>query len=248
MIGEISMVGFRMFNFVHQLKQSNKDFGGISIIVIGDLFQLKPVHDSYIFQQPRTSYMPLATSLWQTHFQMYELCQIMRQRDSRQFALLLNRLREGKQTSNHLEVLSSRIVNSQYSNYPKEAPHLFTTNSKVDLHNLSILRSRNQLVHDIKAVGRLLAPCSAKLKQNILDTFQMKHNDQLPNIVSLLKGCVYDLTVNLDTADGVTNDATCTVMKINRSHNKPSGPVWAQFQDETAGHTLRTGPIMTNIN
>lgn len=34
------------------------EFGGISIILIGDLSQLKPVHDSYSFQQPKNSYIP----------------------------------------------------------------------------------------------------------------------------------------------------------------------------------------------
>jgi ATP-dependent DNA helicase PIF1 len=86
-IDEISMVCFRMFNCIHQrlqeVNQSKEDFGGISIVVVGDLFQLKPVHDSYIFEQPSSSYMPLATNLWHEHFQMYELKQIMRQRECR---------------------------------------------------------------------------------------------------------------------------------------------------------------------
>jgi hypothetical protein len=37
-----------------KVKQSPKLFGGISIIAMGNLFQLKPVMDSYIFSQPRT--------------------------------------------------------------------------------------------------------------------------------------------------------------------------------------------------
>jgi len=52
-LDEIATVGFKMFNCIHQcvqqVNQSKEDFGGIFIVVIGDLFQLKPVHDSYIF-------------------------------------------------------------------------------------------------------------------------------------------------------------------------------------------------------
>ena len=43
-----------MFNIqincrLKDIKGSKDDFGGVSIIAIGDLFQLKPVMDGYIF-------------------------------------------------------------------------------------------------------------------------------------------------------------------------------------------------------
>ena len=99
-IDEISMVGFRMLNCIHQcfieLTQSKEDFGGISIIAVSDLFQLRPVKDSYIFAPPDKNYLQLATNLWKNHFVLYELNEIMRQKDSEKFAELLNRLREGQ--------------------------------------------------------------------------------------------------------------------------------------------------------
>ena len=56
-IDEISMVSCHNFNFVRkrlcEIKITACDptilFGGLSLIVFGDLFQLKPVHGSYIF-------------------------------------------------------------------------------------------------------------------------------------------------------------------------------------------------------
>ena len=63
-IDEISMVGFKMLNCIHQRLMEVFDnpnlFGGISVIFVGDLFQLKPVMDSYIFSQPTWGYIPLA--------------------------------------------------------------------------------------------------------------------------------------------------------------------------------------------
>ena len=68
-IDEISMVGTRLFNFIHKRLQevflSPKPFGGLSLILCGDLFQLKPVCDAMIFMLSKTGYGPLATSLWQ---------------------------------------------------------------------------------------------------------------------------------------------------------------------------------------
>ena len=75
-IDEISMVGFRMLNCIHQRlleqTQSKEDFGCLSIIS-GDLFQLPPVHDCHIFQFPYKEYLLLTENLWLDHFTMYEL-------------------------------------------------------------------------------------------------------------------------------------------------------------------------------
>lgn len=96
------MVGSCMFNVqkncrLKDVKGSKEYFGGI--IAIGDLFQLQPVMDGYIFKDVDNSeYGLLATNLWQQHFKMYELYEITRQRESKLFGAILNRLREGNHT------------------------------------------------------------------------------------------------------------------------------------------------------
>ena len=97
-IDEISMVGNSMFNNrLTDIKGCSEDFGGVSIIAVGDLFQLQPVMDSYIFKDLKNlDYAVLTPSLWHQHFKMFELTEIMHQRDSKLFAELLNRLHEGK--------------------------------------------------------------------------------------------------------------------------------------------------------
>ena len=54
-IDEISMVGNTMFNVqiynrLKDIKGSSLPFGGVSIVAIGDQFQLQPVMDGYIFK------------------------------------------------------------------------------------------------------------------------------------------------------------------------------------------------------
>ena len=89
LLDEISMVGSNMFtvqinNRLKAIKGSKEDFGGVSIIGIGDLFQLPPVFDSYIFDDIQNSeYSILAPNLWKKHFKMFELDEIMRQRESK---------------------------------------------------------------------------------------------------------------------------------------------------------------------
>ena len=100
-VDEISMVGNSMFaiqlnNRLKDIKGCKEDFGGVSIIAIGNLFQLEPVMDGYIFKDLKNlDYTLLAPSVWHKHFKLFELDEIMHQRDSKLFAELLNRLREG---------------------------------------------------------------------------------------------------------------------------------------------------------
>ena len=130
-VDEISMVGNSMFqiqlnNRLKDIKGCREDFGGVSIIAIGDLFQLEPVMDGYIFKDLRKlDYAVLAPSLWHKHFKMFELNEIMRQRDSKLFAELLNRLREGIHTPDDILKLKERVVQEDISN-PIDAPHLLT--------------------------------------------------------------------------------------------------------------------------
>lgn len=59
-IDEISMCGCRMFQIIdlrmQEVTQKKAPFGGLNVICIGDLYQLKPVKDSWIFDYPSDDY------------------------------------------------------------------------------------------------------------------------------------------------------------------------------------------------
>ena len=78
------MFNVQINNRLEDIKGSKDDFGSVSIIAIGDLFQLQPVMDGYIFKDlDNSEYSVLAPNLWQEHFKMFELHEIMRQRESK---------------------------------------------------------------------------------------------------------------------------------------------------------------------
>ena len=83
-VDELSMVGINMFTFqinhrLRDIKRSKEDFGDVRIVAIGDLFQLKPVLDGYIFKYINSSgYSILAPNLWNEYFRIFELDKIMR--------------------------------------------------------------------------------------------------------------------------------------------------------------------------
>ena len=96
------MVGNTMFNV--QINNRLKDvmgskelFRGVSIIALGDLFQLETVMDAYVLKDMKNSeYQALAPNLWQELFTMFELEGIMRLSENKEFSQPLNTLREGK--------------------------------------------------------------------------------------------------------------------------------------------------------
>ena len=139
------MVGSGMFNFLNlklqQIMETKEPFGGISVITVGDLFQLKPVFDKWIFENSKSGYNAFATNIWTEYFTLFELTEIMRQKDDKQFAVLLNRVREGKHSDDDIAILKQRLLNvtPENDNYPINTTHLFTTNASVDAHNNALL-------------------------------------------------------------------------------------------------------------
>ena len=95
-IDEISMVGTTTLNFIdtrlQQLIGTRASFGGLSVIAVDDFYQLKPVGDKPLFLKLDEDAKALVPNLWVDHFKMYELVDIMRQKDDLKFAQLLNRL------------------------------------------------------------------------------------------------------------------------------------------------------------
>ena len=248
-IDEISMVGNGMFNFLdlrlQQIMGTKEPFGGLSIITVGDLFQLKPVFDQWIFENSKDGYTALATNLWQQYFQMFELSEVMRQREDKDFAEILNRIREGKHTEADTAVLKERIVNltPQHPDYPMNSTHLFSTNMAVDQHNHDIFhKSTNEKVK-IKAIDIVLEDLSDELKERL--------KKQIPNdpsktmglysVCSILKDAKYDLTTNVSVVDGMTNGAECIIKKVDYRVPGSTRPsiIWVLFQEEHIGKDYR---------
>ncbi len=66
-------------------------FGVVSVLAVGDLYQLPPVCQLMLFSRVRDSYAQLygSGSLWQDEFEMVELDEIICQKGDSSFAALL---------------------------------------------------------------------------------------------------------------------------------------------------------------
>ncbi|KAL9964814.1 hypothetical protein ACROYT_G028502 [Oculina patagonica] len=208
------MVGNSMFNIqINKRLQdiihvgTDNDFGGVSIIAVGDLFQLQPVFDGYVFEDLENDYAPLAANLWQKHFQMFELHEIMRQRESREFAEILNRLREGIHTENDLNILRARIVEDPDQNYLRHAPHLFIQNDRVDEFNKSVYNSAAGRKFIVKAVDSVIGAQSEELKARLLKQVpdDPRKTMQLAACLAIAENERIEVCQNIRLDDGLTN-------------------------------------------
>ncbi|XP_061196513.1 uncharacterized protein LOC133204782 [Saccostrea echinata] len=254
-IDEISMVGNNMLTFINdrlqQLTGKRQDFGGISIIAVGDLYQLPPVGDKWIFKDLSNPFQSLAKNLWHEHFHMHELTEIMRQKDDLRFAEMLNRLRENKMTDEDKELISQRIIRQDSEIYPKQAPHLFIENKFVDcfnnnlIENLSTIKVNVRADTDVLSQTKLSASVKSKLVQNLPEN--PASTGQLRTNLVIAVDMLYDISVNLDVTDGLTNGASCVVKYIDykQSQLRPA-IVWVLFLDSNIGRPMREFSFHSN--
>lgn len=113
-IDEISMVSYQMLIMIDsRLRQlKNKDdefFGGINVLLFGDLIQLPPIKTSGtpVYKQPE--HLQPATHLWRL-FSMCELTENMRQQGDNDFIDILNALRVGEMRSEHFTKLMEKVL------------------------------------------------------------------------------------------------------------------------------------------
>ncbi|CAG9094543.1 unnamed protein product [Plutella xylostella] len=108
-IDEISMVSYENLRMIHlrlqEFKNNDLLFGGLNILLFGDIMQLPPVKGNWCFIQP--AWCSAEVNLWH-QFSFCELTINMRQRNDQDFIDLLNHLRFGELTTAELEILCER--------------------------------------------------------------------------------------------------------------------------------------------
>ena len=247
-IDEISMVGNMTLSFIdtrlQQLTGSKAAFGGLSVIAVGDLYQLKPVGDFLICLDLKVGASSLARNLWKELFTMYELVDIMRQKDDLAFAQLLNRLRLNEMTEEDKQMLQTRVFDRDTGDYPKDAVHLFARNFFVKKHNDNILSQLpgEKIVkpcHDNVVSANIPAKECQRLINSLPDDYSK--TGQLMKSLTVVVGMIVVHTANVDVEDGLTNGATGVVKQIDfrmEGTNRPS-IIWVLFDDPRVGRTTR---------
>ncbi|KAK3908799.1 ATP-dependent DNA helicase [Frankliniella fusca] len=255
-LDEISMCSFYKFQAMNSVLQeifeNNKPFGGVSVITVGDFNQLPPPIGSYVFQTPSDDFSRLlGPHLWRL-FQLFELTEIMRQRDDAAFANALNNLALGTTTDEQDEMFTNRqldMLQIDVTSIIDKVTTLYYCNADVDaFNNLFLAVSPNE-----KIVSRALDSCSGtKSRATItymLSQAQKLQHKKTQNMQYLLKLCVetkYIVSHNVAVPDGISNGSPCILKKViygqlyeKNSRERIPIRAYVQFEKESTGEKTR---------
>jgi hypothetical protein len=157
-IDEISMVRSDLLDAVDAVlrrhRRNNQPFGGVQLLMIGDLHQLSPVakHDDWqlIKQYYESVYFFSSHALSQTELQTIELKVIYRQSDE-VFIKLLNRVRDNRLDESTLADLNQRYLSNFTPGKDQGYITLTTHNRNADAINYAKLQNLTKKEHHFKA-------------------------------------------------------------------------------------------------
>ena len=201
-IDEISMVSDGMLTIISrrlsEISDCSSAFGGFNIIVVGDLFQLRPVLGHAVYTN---------TGLWYL-FQPFFLRENVRQIADTEYANLLNRARYGILLPKDIDTLKSRLIDISTDDVA-DALHVYPTRKEVEEYNK--LR-QSQLNSDIVTISadhffssQDTTP-GGEVSECYIPADDRKAGN-LPTILHLSLGSRVMLIRNIMTSSGLVNGA-----------------------------------------
>ena len=185
-IDEISMISSELFDKVSEylqiVRKCQVPFGGIQLVLCGDLFQLPPVNGDFCFKSATWNIMDIETCNLKT---------IVRQKDDHIFQSILENARYGICTDEHLELLKNQR-NQQFGEL--KPTMLYSTNVNVDAINI-------QEYNKLETAEREYKTDYSKNK----NTQFWAERLQIPSSVRLKINTQVMITVNISTEEGYVN-------------------------------------------
>ena len=242
-IDEISMVGNITLLHIHQrLKEifgssNSQMFAGISVIVVGDMYQLPPIRKKPVFADFKNDVFNLYHP-WHL-FTMIELVEIMRQKDDQPFAELLNRFRTASQTEEDIKCIQSRaIADPSENSYPSDALHIWAENNPVNQHNEMKLENITGRLFHLKAIDQYPPNVSQQDIGRVLAR-PRSETGGLDSDIYIKETARVMLTTNIDIADRLINGQLGTIVRIEVNQNNQNPTViYIKFDDDKAGSSL----------
>ncbi|KAK3101585.1 hypothetical protein FSP39_004665 [Pinctada imbricata] len=218
-IDEVSMIYKRLLYYIHerlvQIKRNKSPFGGVSVLAVGDFFQLPPVKQSKNerLYNVNTSY-PI--DYWNDFFSVVELDEIMRQKEDLEFAKVLNMMRT-RTDDEPISDTALKMLRECEREGKSEDLHVFSTNKEVDLHNQDMLKYLQNEIIEIPAKDFKKDKASGKITP-LSVPISKSDSDGLPTIFLMSEDARVMLTRNIDVQDGLVNGIMGTVHQIKKTN------------------------------
>jgi hypothetical protein len=238
-IDEISMVSAALLRKVHltlqDIFENEEPFGSVSVLAVGDLLQLPPVAAQPVYSnisKQSAGYQSLVCSLWQKHFLLHELVEIMRQREDPEFASLLSRLRIGKHNSADFAELKALENNNSL---PDDCLSIFCLNRQADEYNELQLKKLKSKIYTIVAQDSKRDRETGRVPVTIPES-NAHDKESLPREIQFAVNAQYLHLKNTDLGDGLVNGATGIITHIDIDEKEPlKGTIYVKFYNPNIG-------------
>ena len=219
-VDEISMVSADLFyNLDLRLREitgvMDTVFGGVSVFVFGDLFQLQPPRARYVFQEPKNTEHSVVFSirnLWRL-FTVVNLEENHRQGEDKAYGDLLNRVRIGLHTEADIDLLKTRVRPNTDPSLD-DGIHTYGTNAKVNARNNAKIGQMEGELFTIKAKN-----ASRTVKKFKVNNAGCIKNTPFQAKLELKIGAEVVLVHNINTLDGLTNGCRGVLVDVEKKGN-----------------------------
>ena len=221
------------------MQNTEEPFGGCSVLLLGDILQLRPVLGRFIFEEPICGnyHLPfLIDPLWHK-FEVVFLTHNHRQGEDRPYAEILNRVRIGKQTEEDYATLETRVRQINDKDLPTNALFIICTNDKVKKMNdarIDNLEGDEPQLHAQVRCGSKIVPRPKLARDGSIFNTPLQHKLRLKVDAQIM------LTYNVDVLDSLTNGAIGKVVGFEMTADgKNVKNVLIQFKSTKVGQERR---------
>lgn len=219
-IDEISMMSAEMFEKLdgvcRAIRGSKGLFGGIQVVLMGDLLQLQSVfRESAVRTDELDRRILIESELFRRHFgkgNIVALKENFRQSDDK-FKGILNRIRLGEHTGDDVKILKTRL--GDQTGMDKRVVYLVASNRKAQMinqKNLDGLEGEGLVYESRYTTGG---------RKEVYDELQRELYVQLEqkglNKIVLKRGARVMLVKNLNVESGLVNGAVGTIVEFKRT-------------------------------
>ena len=231
-IDEISMVRADLLDAIdmtlRRYRRSSQPFGGVQLLMIGDVHQLSPVvtesERSYMQRVYPTPYFFASKALQRTPYVTIELTTVYRQQDAA-FVDLLNHVRDNNIDAATLQALNSRVATQAIKQSSSQAITLTTHNRQADAINR---RHMEALTGERRVFEAILKgnypeqslPCARSLEVKVGERVMFIKNDSsgghryYNGMLATVTGFVYDSENDKEYIEVINDDGD--VIQVGR--------------------------------
>ena len=249
-VDEMSMVSSDFLYNLHkrmmELFDSKDDFGGRSLMLVGDLLQLPPVRATSIFNPPKSHKNNVIYNITDESGKntgnLWKNCQVVvlktnfRQGNGNPWTELLNRVRIGEATAEDIKILASRKPSLLSQEEYDMATHVFFKNKDVYKYNNNMLRKIKS--NEIEITAKYDIPKGSNFEPSVND-WGIVGDSNFSATLKLKLGARVMMIFNVCINDLLVNGALGTIVGFEFTASGDVEAIVVVFDNEEAGQMQR---------